>query len=313
MPYGYDEYGGGPSKKYMEGAIPLIILILIGVVILGRMGLLAGVPVIGGLFGHRQEVHIAVIGSLDSTGVSTPTSIDASILKTYLDSSRAMALGYHYVEFQPDTAEYAGEELLSEFDLVILAGEKEFSRPVKSAIGTYIKGGGKLVIIGDAAINDPQDPLQIGWQVAEMQGTFPVAIQYDVTKEQLENPEVIANIPDVQPLTLSFVSIRHPIYERAGYPLHTVFDDAEGRIDVKCISTVPAIPVRPDGAGIVAVLKGTRMVDPEPEIEDVTPITRLAIAEKETGFGRGHVVYFSYDPGCTPGIWDATVDHMLRR
>ncbi len=291
-------YGGYSTKsdtrKYLEGIIPIIILVLIGVVIAAKMGWISGIPFLGDMFGGGS-VQIAVIGQLSGGN----TEVSAQYLEDYFNSPEAQSYEFQEVEFDPETAKYSGEKLLNQFDMVILAGERNFSRPVKEGIGNYIKGGGKLVVIGDAAINDPNDPLVLGWNVDEMAGTFPVALEYDLSKEDIDEPKTL-----IGDLTFSFTTIDHPIYENTGYPMESNFSDLEG-VHKECSEHLHVIPIMPQGGDILGVIEGE--IDGEEGSKTI-----LAIAEKKTSFG-GHVAYFSYDPGCTRGLWTSTVNYMVGR
>lgn len=306
------DYGGDYTyssekgwKKHLEGIIPIIILLIIGVVIAAQMGWISGIPFLDGLFGP-QDVHIAVIGDLEGreTHVESPTVVSAPELKDFMDSDLARTYGLYYEQFEPALARYSGDQLLDQFDMVILAGEREFSRPVKDAIGEYIRGGGKMVVIGDAAIEDPDDPLQLGWAAGDMHGRMPVRLARDV---DLDDPDTL--IADSggenrtgEDRTLNFIDINHPIVERAGYGLSANLEDLQEDRQ-RCVEPIRTIKVLPVGTTITLM----RGMDPETN----TTRTEPAMVESGTPFG-GRVMYFSFDPGCTTGLWIETVNYLVR-
>lgn len=304
------DYGGYKStkKKYLEGIIPIIILILIGVVIAAKMGWISGIPFLGSLFGGGKNVHIAVLGDLQGQGTDNPTNVTAPLLEDHLKS--ASMLNYHYQEFDNlDTFKYSGKQLLDNFDMVIVTGERDFPRKAKEALGEYIKEGGKVIIIGDAAIRDPNEPNVVGWKVDELAGTVPVQLPYDVSINQLKNPVLLTNVSNDQMnknLTLSFLDLEHPIYSQTGTKATRNFQLMED-IRPECVEGVPAIPITPSGGNVLAILEGA---SEEGGVWDDRTV--VGIASKGTTFG-GTVTYFSYDPGCMPSIFDEMVESMLGR
>lgn len=266
---------GGRTKKYAEGIIPIIILILIAMVLIGKTtNFFCGLPLLGNIFCGAGIINIAVIGDLQAIGVNEPTVLNATRLKTdVLDSYLGTSYNMYYVKYDPDLLVYARDALLRNYDIVILAGDRNFSRPVKDAIGWYVNNGGKLVVIGDAGVRDPDDPLYVGWG-GGMFDIFPVRLTYTTN---IDSP---INLADPE---LNFVDINHPIV--IGYQPRLNLSE------VAC-TNIKAIEVTPTGGGIIAILSDSKDVP--------------GIVESGTLFG-GKVVYFAYDPGCTPNLWISTV------
>ncbi len=299
----WDEYGSTDEgwKKYMEGIIPLIILILIGIVIAGRMGWIQGIPFLGDLF-DRGPVRVAVLGDLRGEGVQNSTHVDAPYLASHFDESA----DYQVTEFSNlEMFEYTGEELLNEFDLVILAGERSFSPRVKEELGKYIKGGGEVIAIGDAAIHDPDYPAVIGWDVGDLQGTFPIGVGWDVSREEIDEPVELISTEEEE-LTLRFMTIDHDIVERAGVGTYVDFREIEG-VREECATGITSLPIGlREGSDVISIVEG---YNPEKNQSK----TVIGMAERKGALGRGHVMYYPYDPGCLPTVFDETVEYMTGR
>lgn len=292
--YEYREEGW---KKYLEGLIPLIILILIGVIIASRMGWI-DIP-----FLRRDEiVQIAVLGDLRAEGVNEPAKVDAPHLAAYLDERYE----YEVTTWRDlEILEFTGQELLDEFDLVILAGERSVSPRVKGEIGNYIGGGGKVIAVGDAAIHDPEYPEVVGWDVGDLEGTFPIGVGYTVERGEIDDPETIISTEE-DPLTFTFLTTEHDIQRRAGIGIRASFDEIE-EVREECKAEIVSLPIRPQtGGDVLSVITGTSSVTEQTK-------TIIGMAEKKGALGRGHVMYFPYDPGCLPTIFDETVGYMLGR
>ncbi|MFW5902476.1 MAG: hypothetical protein ACOCTT_01165 [archaeon] len=297
--YDYREEGW---KKYLEGIIPLIILILIGIVIASKMGWISGIPFLGNLF-DQGPVRVAVLGDLRAENANEPAKIDAPYLAAYFDADHR----YEVTTWSDlEVLEFAGEDVLDDFDLVILAGERQFSPRVKGEIGRYIRGGGKVILIGDAAIQDSEYPEVIGWEVGDLAGAFPIRISPNVKRSDIENPERITSTPEKN-LTFSFITTDHDIVERAGVGYSVDLQEIEDTRE-ECIAGINSLPVTmgTGGGDIISVISG---------ISEETNQTKtiIGIAERKGAFGRGHVMYFPYDPGCLPTIFDEAAGHMLGR
>lgn len=103
---------------------------------------------------------------------------------------------------------------------------------------------------------------------------FPVRLTYTT---DIDSPVILAD-PE-----LNFVDINHPMV--VGYQPRLNLSE------VAC-TNIKALEVTPTGGGIVAILSDSKDVP--------------GIVESGTLFG-GKVVYFAYDPGCTPNLWISTV------
>lgn len=271
--------GGGGKRKYLEGLIPIVILILIALVLLGKTTtMLCGIPFLGGLFCGAPTIRIAVIGNFLGEGVNEATYLTAPKLKEVLDGYLGSTYNIYYAQFDPELLTYAKDALLRNYDITILVGERAFTRPVKDAVGWYVDNGGKLIVIGDAAVRDPDDLLFVGWG-GGMFNTFPVRLAYDA---DIDEPIVISNP------TLNLFDIDHTIVK--GYQPKLNLSE------VAC-TEVSVLDVQPTGGGVIAILSsGTKDVP--------------GIVESGGTLLGGRVIYFGFDPGCTPNLWISTVGYL---
>ena len=300
--WGDYEYGEEGWKKYLEGIIPLIILILIAIVIASRMGWISGIPFLGALF-DDGPVQVAVLGDLRAEDVNDPARVDAPYLASYFDADHR----YEVTTWSDlEILEFAGEDVLDEYDLVILAGERQFSPRVKGEIGRHIQGGGKIMLIGDAAIQDAEYPEVIGWEVGDLAGTFPIRISPNVARGDIEDPEKIISTEE-QDISFQFITTDHDIVERAGVGYSVDLKEIED-VRPECTVGITSLPVTmgTGGGDIISVIRG---------ISEETNQTKtiIGIAERKGALGRGHVMYFPYDPGCLPTIFDEAAGYMLGR
>ncbi len=287
--YMYEEHGW---KRYAEGLIPILILILLAVVLLGKTtSFFCGTPVLKSIFCGAQTIRIAVIGDFNAQNVGEPTALSAPKLKALLDSYLGATYNMNYQTFDANLLIYSKEALLKNYDMVLLVGDRAFTRPVKDAMGFYINNGGKLVVLGDAAVRDPDDPLYIGWG-GGMFDSFPVQLNPNSKQNTIDHPIIIQN-PQ-----LNFLDITHPIVK--GYQIRL------NLTSVAC-NEIPVLDVQPTSDNVIAILaQGSGA----PAIG--APKNVPGIVESSTTFG-GKVIYFAYDPGCTPNLWISTVGYLTNK
>jgi len=282
--YMYDEYGG---KKF-DLLIPIAIIVIVAIIFLGKTTtMLCGVPVVGSfLCPGGQEVRIAVLGAFEGVAGADVT-VTAPEMKKWLDGEYGAIYNMYYVEYPPESIKFLGDQLLAEYDLVVLVGDREYKRPVKDAVEDYLAKGGKVLLIGDAALEDPDDPVAVGWGKMGM----PVRL-----KSYVEAPDGIPTI-NFGTFTIQIATMHHPILE--------VF---EGMVRIQsekfasqnnCMAG-EFVQVDPKGARTVAFLSG----ESEGE-EKYLP----AIVETDSALG-GKVVYFAFDPGCSVNMMISTVEYL---
>lgn len=291
LPYYYGEKG---SRKYLESLVPLIILVLIAVVLVGKTtNVFCEVPGLDTtLCSNSGNIRILIIGSLEKVDSDKGgTLVNAPELKSFLDGPMAAACNMQSITLpNPDFLTYAQAAVLKKNDLVILAGNREYNRAVREAISDYLKSGGKVVIIGDAATKDPNDNLVRGW--GHMQVPIELKRSHDTSNNiphfTLKNP--IIRIIDIDnPINKISQSLNLNLSEVTDKPT--------------CNNNLTVIDVNPLSGGVISMLTGE---DNETGEDRVVP----AVVEEKSIFGGGTVYYFSFDPGCSQDMWISTVQEM---
>ncbi|MBI1973173.1 hypothetical protein HYS54_00015 [Candidatus Micrarchaeota archaeon] len=291
MPESFDVpyYEGAAPRKYKESLIPILILIIIGIVLLGKTTtFLCNVPGLSSLFCGGEQVNFLILGDLTAGGAAEPTKVVAPELGIFLNGSIARS-DYHmqYVEATPDLIGTTGS-LLKGFDVVIMVGERAYTRSAKERIREYIQGGGKVILIGDAGTTDPDEPTLRGWGII---GEMPVELGFDAN---IDAPLKFTNNTNVQRLELRVLDVFNEIVKGYG-PRFTIHNDAKPT----CNDNLQVIDVNvAPGGSPIAFLAGT---------VNEKKTLRPAVVTRDTGFIGGKVVYFAYDPGCTPSMFISTV------
>lgn len=144
------QYSGG-TQSY-ESVIPLILILILGIFIAGKFGILnlGSLPVVGSLFG-QPYIKVLVIG--------TP-STEMSQLFNAEDYRLA---GITYAGNIKQDAIIAGT--LDSFDIIVLQQTPTCDRPARKTIADRVKAGGKLIVIGDACTHVTDDQNALGWEV----------------------------------------------------------------------------------------------------------------------------------------------------
>ncbi len=281
LPYYYEE---GP-KRYLESLIPIIILVLIAVVLVGKTTtLFCSVPVLGSVFCGGQYINIAVIGDFQYGD----TLVKAPELKALLDGDLGRACNMQYQTFTPDDLQYVKDSLIKDFDLVVLVGERNYTRPVREAVESYLQSGGKVIIIGDAATKDPDDFAYLGW------GHIEVPIQLRPNVDKTDNGVPYVELAGTQ---LRVVDLNNPIV--VGYGLKVNLTELSNKPSCSA-DKLTMIDVNPTSGGTILIASG---------IEDGRKKTVPAVVESNSLLG-GKVYYFSFDPGCMPNMWISTVQEI---
>ncbi len=248
-------YEGGERKAYFESAIPLILIAILAIFIAGKVGLvdLRSVPVIGGLF-PASTIKVIVVGH------ASPE------LTAQLTSEEATAAGILYAGDIPQNSLTPG--VLNQFDVVFMQGEQFCDRAARLTISDKVKGGGKLIAVGDACTKIQEDPAACGWDIGiGLLGDVMPATTCGVTK--VKEP---INTYYSQG-TLRIIAIDHPIFsgvknfQFGGY-LTEVYPKANSQQ-----------LARLDEGGSAA-----------------TNPAKFAILESGSLIG-GKVIYFAFDPG----------------
>jgi len=276
-------------RAHREVLIPIIILLIIGVVIVGKTTtVFCNVPGLSDIFCGQDRLMIAVIGEFDpaddSTAVGYPTTVKAPQLKAQLDGAVAAASNVFYMVYHSQDLELAGSAILADKDIVILVGDRYFTRTVRTALEDYISGGGKLMIIGDAATKDPEDLAITGW--GNIIG-IPVELKMDAN---VNNP-VVLNSP-----TLMSVDPNHKIME--GYQYQIRMDE----LGISSCASLSIQEVIPSGSSDTVLAFLTGQVDGARK-------DMVAIVEGNNWLG-GKTFYFAFDPGCLPNMFWSSIEYI---
>ena len=116
--------------------------------------------------------------------------------------------------------------------------------------------------------------------------TFPVRLAADA---DVENPRVMTGP------VLKVINLEHPILK--GYGTKANLSEVTNK---PSCNTLNLIKVYPSSGDVVAVIEG---------MENSKKVTELGIVEGGSLFG-GKVIYFAYDPGCTPNAWISTAGYL---
>ncbi len=143
-------------KKHFEGLIPILILVLIAIVLVGKTtNYFCAVPGLSDVFCGKGQVNIGLLGDFSA---NANTEVKADIFKSVIDSEG----GKFNIYSRPIVVralEYPQQNLLAPYDVVVVAGEQNLSYAARDALGNYIAAGGKVILVGDAGTRDPKDPL----------------------------------------------------------------------------------------------------------------------------------------------------------
>ena len=289
MPYYYADEGSG-FRKHFEGLIPIVILLLIGLVIVGKTTtVFCNVPGLNAVFCQKSQAKVAILGDLTQ---DANTQIKAERFRAVLESD-AKTFNIFTQPILPGELLFARENRLKQFDAVVLVGIQNLSYQEREALGNYVNGGGKVIVIGDAGTRDPADNLIRGWSSAAFGDNFPVRLSISQPIGPNDVPRKLISQPQMW-----FTAEDHVIQFRSYAERFSVNLSENG-----CVDSINAVDVVPkDGnSKILAYLANPG-----------NPPTILVpgIVERSSGFGAGKIIYFNYDPGCTPRLALVTIRYL---
>lgn len=267
---------GGVSKRFnLEGLIPLILLVIIGVASLNYFGII-DVPY---LPKGTARVQVLFIGE-PSLGE-----------KVVLDN-----LSYFVTYRTRDASTFgnASSEELSQFDLVMLDQSNSANKSLTVALGDalqkYVQKGGKLVIVLNSGI---YQSVGFGGYTASDVVNWKANLGNIVPAQCLAGFDGVPTCAEGKEVNVVgriwSLDYDHPIMR--GIEIAPPMGDAP-----KAFRTLDVTP--DEGARTIAYIQGEGI-----------PKTYSAILEKKA-FPGGTVVYFNYDPGMTPGILTNTINYL---
>ncbi len=243
-----------------ESIVPIVLIILLGIFVAGKFGLVdfSQVPILNAIF-PAPPINIAVVGKI------SPALL--SLLQT-------KTAKYHQVQvmvdrWDPDSV-YPGA--LSNYDIIILQGDRYCPRLARQAVADRVKAGADLIVIGDACTREnPNDPMFYGWDIG-------IGLLGDVMPVQIGGPthEKKTLRSEVVHATLDVVDQFHPIFK--GYQTSEFYTKVYD-VDLK---------------GTGKPLAMFNIKDPEK-----VNVAHFAVIEGNTNFGGSKVIYFAFDPGET--------------
>jgi len=250
------QYGGG--KPFFESVVPLILIIILAVFIAAKFNYidLHSIPLIGSLF-PASYIKIVVIGNPSSTFVNVMQSEDYRIAGlTYAGAIRQEAVV---------------PGVLKNFDIVILQGTPICDRTARKVLGDYVKGGGRLLVVGDSCTRVNDDPNAVGWDIGigSLGDVIPVAYGGIIAHERIGDPTFSADGK------FKIVSPYHPIFN--------------GILNFGFYGTL--VGVIPNANSDVLAYVDTYGGKP------TAPAT-FAIVESRSMLG-GKTMYFAFDPSTT--------------
>jgi hypothetical protein len=279
----YDDGGGEPAMPMLggrrfnlEGLIPLILLVIIGVASLNYFGVI-DVPY---LPKGSSRIQVLIIGE-PSLGE-----------KVVLDNLSYMM---NYRVRDATTFSNAASEELHQYDIVILdqasvGSDHSVTIGLAEAIKTYVKKGGKLVVVMNSGIY--QNVGFAGMTSADVVG-WKANFGALMPAECVLGSDNVPTCADGREVTVMGriyqQDFDHPIME--GIPMAPPTGEVPYALKTFAIQA-------DEGANTIAYIKAEN-----------TPQTFSAILEKKN-FPFGTVVYFNYDPGLTPGIFKNTIFYL---
>ncbi|MFH0715143.1 MAG: hypothetical protein V1847_05370 [Candidatus Diapherotrites archaeon] len=271
-------------KYNLEGLIPVILILIIAFFLAARFGVITcSTPILGpvacalpGLAPNPASVLI----------IGTPTTATMKVLNESKDLANPVTI-------KTETAlEHNPEAYLANYDIVILDQEaqasKEVSRQLGEAIQNYVSKGGKLIVVKNSGIFRPAAADVLGWTA-----NFGNIVPVECTTQGM------SNTPSC--LDSAAVPVRGKLYPGANgfnHPIMQGYQDGVPSMPGTTLSVMNIFDVTlAPGAQEVAYLQDERNNAYYP-----------AIVESPQLVGKS--LYFNYDPGATPGIFQATLDYL---
>ena len=268
--------GAAVRRFNLEGLIPLILLVIIGIASLNYFGVI-DVPF---LPKGATRVQVLFVGE-PSLGE-----------KTTLDN-----LSYFLTYRVRDAGSFgnAAVEEFSQYDIVIFdqfsnSINKSITVALGDALQKYVAKGGKIIFVGNSGIY--QSVGYQGYTAADVVG-WKATLGTIVPADCVPGKDGIPTCKEGQEVSvvgrLWRQDFDHPIMR--GFETAPAIGDAPLRLTTTEVQA-------DTGARVIAYIKS-----------ESTPQTYTGILEKKH-FPTGDVVYFNYDPGMTIGILTNTINYL---
>ncbi len=248
----------GFAGRHAESLIPLILILILAVFIAGKFGLvnLNSLPVIGSLF-PAPYIKVVVFGHASQA------------MDTLLKSEDYRIAGITYLGSLPINVVYPNQ--LNNYDIIILQGQKVCDRTARKAIADRVKGGAKLIVVGNACTEVSDDRNAIGWDVG------------------------IGSLGDVMPVKYGKVQL----HEIVGPD--SVFADGKFKIiaqDHPMFNSIINFGFYGSLTNIFPTNTGNVLAYVDTYLGKQTSPSTFAIVESQGLFG-GKTIYFAFDPSTT--------------
>ncbi|MFH1696610.1 MAG: hypothetical protein ABH854_01750 [Candidatus Diapherotrites archaeon] len=267
--------GGLPKIGYnLEGLIPVVLIVVIGFFVAVFFGVItSNTPLVGPianlLTGGGQPAQMLIIGATSQEVIDV------------LDDSRDLV---RYVVKTPETMERNPDQQLGYYDIVMIdqseQSNKSVSRELGQAIESYVKKGGKLIVVKDSGTTRPGTPDVAGWMNTFGKGLVPVECDRQIND---------------QPTCQSKIYVRGKVFaEDEKHPIMRGIPVAP--VDPNMFIDFDVFDVTPVGKEIAYIQEAS------------TKKTYTAIVEKTGLIGKS--IYFNYNPGKTRGIFESTLRYL---
>jgi len=272
---GYDDLppayagGGGLRSKltyHFEGLIPLILILIIA-------------AVAGAWLGFWDIPFITQQGPVDMLVIGAPSYETLEVLDNSKDLVQYRIISdVHYLRTN-------SQEKLAQYDIVMLdqsnSSEKILPSTVGEALGGYVTKGGKLIVVKNSGIYNPEALELVGWMANF--GSDVVPVECIPTRDNYPSCTISVNVTAE--------------LERADF-------------DHKIMMGIEKVPALPTDAYLYLEVHPVAVNGHEiATIRDVQSTKYYAgIVEKNLLFGKS--LYFNYNPGYTPGIFRNTLKYL---
>ena len=261
---------GGVSVKW-ENILPIAVIVIVLVLVLFKTNVLSdGFSMLGG----KSGTNILVLGS--------PTPEFRSILSDQENKDLIRDIRFQTLE----QIDHNPVERLKGFNIVILdqstQSDKSISRRTADAITSYVKKGGKLIIVLNSGIQRPDDVSVLGWQ-ANFGDIVPVSCGYTGSRSSCLQPI------DMQG-ALYAVKEDHPIMK--------------GIMRIPAVETSGPIKTRTFDLQVVGS-EIAYLEDPR-----ITGGKGNYVAISESSLLMGKVVHFNFNPGISKAIVINTIKYL---
>ncbi len=287
------EEGKKKPAKYLEGLLPLILLVILGFFLALKMGLFGD---IASAIGMTKPVNVLIL-----TDQPDAPEIKATVNVLTSDLAR-------YLNIQPQVLKFKGTDtlyasMLAEYDIVMLyqVGDKRLNYQSRKELKQYLERGGKLVIVKDSGTYMPGTDLGRAEDV--FVGWYLIGASADISKSYVPvSCGVEGPCTHIENVTGKIVSLQasHPIMQG----IQKIPPEEDRYLTFPDV--IDNLQLSPSGGTIVAQIEVVGEEAQGPFSES----TYLAIVARDLLPPGGTVVHFNYDPYVVPVLLVNTIDWL---